>query len=68
MSQQKSDEPSSAKAEEAKPSGSSKKSSDSGSESGDDEYVKIEKISAEETQEALAQSEVSVLKICSLHF
>ncbi|CAE6456240.1 unnamed protein product [Rhizoctonia solani] len=53
----KSDEPSSAKAEEAKPSGSSKKSSDSGSESGDDEYVKIEKISAEETQEALAQSE-----------
>ncbi|KAF8713268.1 Actin depolymerization factor/cofilin -like domain protein, partial [Rhizoctonia solani] len=51
------DEPSTAKAEEAKSSGSPKKSSDSDSESGDDEYVKVENISAKDTQEALAQSE-----------
>ncbi|ELU38957.1 cofilin/tropomyosin-type actin-binding domain-containing protein [Rhizoctonia solani AG-1 IA] len=51
------DEPSTAKAEEAKSSGPPKKSTDSGSESGDDEYVKVENISAKDTQEALAQSE-----------
>ncbi|CAE6415705.1 unnamed protein product [Rhizoctonia solani] len=53
----KSDEPSTAKAEEAKSSGSPKKSSESGSDSDDDEYVKVENISAKDTQEALAQSE-----------
>ncbi|KAJ1303369.1 hypothetical protein OPQ81_011563 [Rhizoctonia solani] len=53
----KADEPSTAKAEETKFAGSPKKASDSGSESGDDDYVKIEKISTEDTEAALAQSE-----------
>ncbi|CAE6522344.1 unnamed protein product, partial [Rhizoctonia solani] len=54
----KADEPSTAKAEEAKSGGSPKKDSDSGSESGDDDFVKIEKISTKDTAAALAQSEV----------
>ncbi|KDN45405.1 hypothetical protein RSAG8_04992, partial [Rhizoctonia solani AG-8 WAC10335] len=53
----KADEPSTAKAEEAKSTGSPKKDSDSGSESGDDDFVKIEKISTKDTAAALAQSE-----------
>ncbi|CAE6490966.1 unnamed protein product [Rhizoctonia solani] len=53
----KADEPSTTKAEEAKSTGSPKKGSDSGSESGDDDYVKIEKISTKDTEAALAQSE-----------
>ncbi|CAE6486765.1 unnamed protein product [Rhizoctonia solani] len=59
------DEPSTAKAEEAKSSGPPKKSTDSGSESGDDEYVKVENISAKDTQEALAQSESSGVGVSS---
>ncbi|KAH7336943.1 hypothetical protein B0J17DRAFT_665534 [Rhizoctonia solani] len=61
----KADEPSTAKAEEAKSTGSSKKVSNSGSESGDDDYVKIEKISTKDTEAALAQSEVSKFRLKS---
>ncbi|KAL5632586.1 hypothetical protein ACGC1H_005510 [Rhizoctonia solani] len=54
----KADDPSTAKAEETKPTGSPKKDSNSGSESSDnDDFVKIENISAKDTQAALAQSE-----------
>ncbi|CUA68746.1 hypothetical protein RSOLAG22IIIB_03604 [Rhizoctonia solani] len=53
----KADEPATAKAEEAKSGGSPKKDSDSGSESSDDDFVKIEKISTKDTAAALAQSE-----------
>ncbi|KEP54042.1 cofilin/tropomyosin-type actin-binding protein [Rhizoctonia solani 123E] len=55
----KADDPSTAKAEEAKSTGSLKKDSNSGSESGDDDFVKIEKISTKDTQDALAQSQAS---------
>ncbi|CAE6460420.1 unnamed protein product [Rhizoctonia solani] len=55
----KADEPSTAKAEEVKSTGSPKKDSNSGSESGDDDFVKIEKISTKDTVAALAQSESS---------
>ncbi|CAE6512187.1 unnamed protein product [Rhizoctonia solani] len=61
----KADEPSTAKAEEAKSADSPKKGGDSGSESGDDDYVKIEKISTKDTADALAQSESSGVTVNS---